>query len=169
MFYGFLGSLICFISSIISSMLKCVDKTNFINIDFICKLNVDNSTIYYYDSYSFFVNNYLGNDKSVLVRFKYTVFLLLRITLSFLIKLFSILIIQKLNPVYYICAISIRYFVVELINDLVNWISKNDKDFRPYNFFNLLAELINILGTIYYLEIIEFNCCKLNYNLKKIF
>ena len=61
--YGFLGASICFIISIIPSLIPCIDKNDFENIYLICNVNKiteNNHTIYYYDSYSIFFSNF-GN------------------------------------------------------------------------------------------------------------
>ena len=39
--------------------------------------------------------------------------------------------------------------------------------FTEYYFFQNLAEFFSVLGNLIYLELIELNFCRLNYNLKK--
>ena len=43
----------------------------------------------------------------------------------------------------------------------------NGGDSLYVKFYELMAELFSIIGIIFYLELIEFNFCGLNYNLKK--
>ena len=89
----------------------------------------------------------------------------MRIFLSFLIKLFSLLIIQKLDPVFYISCNSLFYFITETVDNISNYLI--DREFDEYNFFENLAELFSVLGNIIYLELVELNFCELNFNLKK--
>ena len=79
-----------------------------------------------------------------------------KIILSFLIKLFSILIIKNLSPEYLICSNSIFYFITESIDSIASLIIEK---FKYYKLFDILDELFSILGTIFYLELIEFKFC----------
>ena len=171
-YYGFFGSIIYFILSIISSFIKCAEKkdnNNIKYIDSICKINKNDSNnkiIYFYDSFSFYFKKLWRKDRSSITNFFYIILILLRIITCFLKDLFSFLVIQKLNPIFYIYSISIFYFFSESVKHITNYITIGPKNFQNYELFAALAELFNILGTIYYLELIEFTFCGLNDNVK---
>ena len=162
--YGLVGAIFCFIFSIISSNVKCT-VNNKDNEEIFCKKK-ENSTIYYYDSFSIYFNDLFRSKRKRFINALYFLLFLISIILAFLVKLFSIIIIQNLNPAFYICSISIYYFV-NLILKYALKIEILSEAFTKKNIFINLAELTNILGIIYYLELIEFNFCGLNYNMKK--
>ena len=87
-------------------------------------------------------------------------FFLGKIIISFLINLFPLIIIQKLDPVYYICTNSLFYFILQLFV-LFNG------PIKIYSIFEHIAELFSIIGISIYLELIELKFCGLNYNIKK--
>ena len=77
---------------------------------------------------------------------------------------FSFLIIKLLGPEYLVCADSILFFLIKIISLIFYLINKSLKiEFL----FDFLSQFFSLLGTIIYLELIELNFCKLNYNLKR--
>ena len=167
--YGFFGSLICLIISIIPTYIPCIkNKNTFKNIKYFCNVTdfdyTTNSTVYYYDNYFIYIKTLWKNDRNCFINIIYLFLILFKIFLSFLIKLFSILIIKNLSPEYLICSNSIFYFISELIDTIACLFF--DK-FKYYKLYDILDEICSILGTIFYLELIEFNFCGLDYNLKR--
>ena len=71
------------------------------------------------------------------------------------------LIIQKLEPIFYLCAESFIFIVFELLEFIFQF--KENVSAIPI----FLAEVFNFLGTLIYLELFELNFCGLNYNLRK--
>ena len=121
--YGFIGSLICLIFGIISTEIKCIDESTFSDIKQICCINKtidDTSVNLYYDNFSVYFINLWKIDKSNWYNIASIFLLLLRIILCFSQKYFSILIIQKLNPVYFICAHTISYCFDDTFNDILD-------------------------------------------------
>ena len=163
--YGFFGFLICFIISIIPTIFPCSNNNTFEKI--ICTVkNIDNnnnSTTYYYDNYYVYFKD-LWKKEEIYYNILFIFIVIFKIILSFLIKLFSILIIKNLSPEYLICSNSIFYFITESIDSIASLIIEK---FKYYKLFDILDELFSILGTIFYLELIEFKFCGLNYNFKK--
>ena len=109
--YGFYGSLICFISSTISTVTKCKDVEEFKNIALICHVNItknDNEALYY-DHFKDYFKDIWRDNRVAGENCIYIILMILKIFISYLIKLFSILIIKKLNQVYLICSTSIFY------------------------------------------------------------
>ena len=163
--YGFFGAFCCFISSIISSEVPCVDKNDFENIYYICNVTNNNETEYYYDSYSIFFDTLWDNDRKNNINVGFLFLFFFKILFSFFVKLFFLLIIKNLNPEYLICSDSIFYFLTEIV-DFFYYTSK-DSGFKCYKFFESLSELFCFLGIIFYLELIELNFWDLNHDLKK--
>ena len=166
--YGFYGSLICFISSTISTVTKCKDVEEFKNITLICHVNItknDNEALYY-DHFKDYFKDIWRDNRVAGENCIYIILMILKIFISYLIKLFSILIIKKLNQVYLICSTSIFYFFLRLLRIIFSLIFGETESIYV-KLFELIAELFSIIGIIFYLELIEFNFCGLNYNLKK--
>ena len=166
--YGFFGALICFIISIIPTYIPCADKNDFIYIDLICNLNTttNNNIVYYYENYSTFFKNLWSNERKTLINIAFLFTFILKIILSFGVKLYSLFIIEKLTPEYYVCSNSIFYFINGLI-DFFFYLFLPEGKFKFYKFFATFAQFFSILGTFFYLEFIELKFCKLNYYLKK--
>ena len=170
-FYGLFGSLICFIISIIPTIIPCTNSNNknsFKYIDFICNVTdidyTNNSTIYYYDNYFVFFKNLWQSDRNIYINILFLFLIIIKIILSFFIKLYSILIINNLSPEYLICSNSIFYFISELVDTISCLFFEQ---FKYYKLYDVLDELCSILGTIFYLELIEFNFCGLDFDLKR--
>jgi hypothetical protein len=172
--YAIYGALICFIASIISTCIKCADKNKFENINLICSVkmnrtisNDDNfETIYYYDNIKIFIRDLWRKERTGYINFLYVILIIFKIIMFYLLKLFSILIIKKLNQVYLICSTSIFYFILRLLRIIFSLILADDPSI-DVKFYELMAELFSIIGIAFYLELVEFNFCGLNYNLKK--
>ena len=119
----------------------------------ICEINI--SYKYYYDNISSYFSHFKSGKKLIK-----GLFFLLKIIISFLINLFPLLIIQKLDPVYYICTNSVFYFILQIIGLFKDSI-------KIYSIFEHIAELFSIIGICIYLELIELNCYELNYDIKR--
>ena len=74
------------------------------------------------------------------------------------------LIIQKLEPIFYLVCESFQFIIYEIFLFIYLLI---DNDFNASGLLIFLAEVFNFLGTLIYLELIELNFCGLNYNLRK--
>ena len=54
--YGFFGTIICFIGSIISTFIPCINSDSFEAINYICKVNSNNEkNTLYFDHFLFFL------------------------------------------------------------------------------------------------------------------
>jgi hypothetical protein len=165
LFYGLIGTLICFGLSIVSNEMPCIDDKTFKDIHFICqisKTDKDNNTTYYYDNYSVFFDNF-GNAF-------YVVLYIIKIIASFGVRFYSILILKYLSPEHLICANSLYFFMIRIIDLFIFLIQgkKNEQyDYNSNELFELFINFFHFLGSIIYLEFIELKFCQLNYNLKK--
>ena len=177
MIYGLLGIILCSIVCTFTTLLECEETTsNNKNLyDYICVVkdtinNTDNNStthLKYFDNFkSYFTNLNL---------FELTIFF--QIIFFFLNKYFSILIIKYLTPVHLILSIP-AYYIIQKIILIINTLIRNQNfsifnDKREYNFrveklvFDSSGDLVSIIGLFIYLEIIELNFCKLNYNLRR--
>ena len=168
LFYGISGFLICCIISIFPNYISCVDKEKFNHIDYICNVTdfdiSNNSTIYYYEKYSIYIKKLWRNERDTIINILYLVLIFSKIILNFLIKLFKFLIIKHLGPEYLICSNSIYYFFNESIDSIAClYLGK----FKFYKLYDILDEFFSILGTMLYLELVEFDFCGIDFNLKK--
>ena len=163
--FGFIGSIISLIGSIISSNIKCENSNTSININYICKFNKtinDTYNISYYDSFPIYFNAlWKGDALKIIIN---SIFLLIKIFLFFIINYYQVLIIQKLEPIFYLFCESFKFIIYEILLFIYLLI---DKDFNASGLLIFLAEVFNFLGTLIYLELIELNFCGLNYNLRK--
>ena len=168
LFYGSLGFIFCFIISTVVNYVPCVDKDTFSNINFICNVTeVDsstNSTIYYYERYSVYIKSLWKKERHSYINVLFLVLIVIKTFLYFLIKLFGLLIIKNLRPEYLICSNAIYYFIIESIDTIECLILGK---FRYYKLYDILEDLFSILGTVFYLELIEFDFCGIDFNLKK--
>ena len=159
--YGLIGTIICLIFSSISSFFKCEENKSFDYITSICRVNKtnddNNSTVYYYDSFSIFFNNLWQKDRKLINNIIFLFLFLINISLNFAKYYFSILIIQKLNPIFFLLSISIYYYISETMKHIIIYII--GMKIKKYDSFIILAELFYTLGAIYYLELIKFNFC----------
>ena len=156
LFYGIIGSILCLIGSIISSNIQCIDKNEFEDIIFICKVN--NGT--YYDNFNNYFKDIWKENRNGWINFIYVILLLIKIFVSFLSNYFMVLIIKYLSPEYLICSKYIFYFIKELLKFIIG-------DYKPSILFNLLAQVFAILGAFLYLEFIELKFCEMDHYLKK--
>ena len=162
---SFSGMILLLIASLISSFIKCVDKTTLNDVDLICLINIkeDNNTDYYFDSFYFFFEK-LRDKETVGLNILYIFLFLLKILLNSLRLLFSLLIIKHLNPEYYLCSFIYYYFIIRLVYLIKTII--DDSDIKV-TILNLIAQTISLICVMIYLELIELNFCNLDRNLKK--
>ena len=167
LFYSLLGASICFIISIIPSIIPCIDDYNDLEdnsfydnfIKTICQVKENNSTILYYESYSIYFKVLFKNNILILILF------ILKLVLYFFNKLFLLYIIKNLGAEYLICANSIYFIITEIFDFFCFFFKKTD--FKFYKFYGMIAQIFSFLGTLIYLELIELHFCGLDYNLKK--
>ena len=161
--YSFIGTLICFIGSIIATKIKCVDKNHFNDIINICTVSITNEnnlSDLYYDNIYVYLKDLWRENRTVWINLIFLIMNILKIFLTFLRILYIMMIIESLSPEYLICANTIFFLIIEIIGLFIDKITIS----KLYNF---LAQFFAFLGIVIYLEFIELNFCGLNYNLKK--
>ena len=166
--YGFIGTIICSIICIITSLNKCKDlvgqdKSDFF--DYICKVNYKNAI--YLENYKAFFITFFHKKLEILKTF-------IGIIFFFFNKYYSILIIKNFTPVHLIFSFPV-YFVTQkivlIINTLIRektFFNVNRINYIEYKFsLDFTGDILSSIGFLVYLEIIELNFCGLNYNLKR--
>ena len=180
MICGLMGSIICTIVCLITTFVKCEDITNPNDnekediYDFFCKvynIKLDNDTTYF-DNFIFYIKNYETNAIDIL---KELFVVISGVITYYFFQYYSILVIKYLTPIHLIFSNPIYYFIQKLIilicSGFILDTDNNDDHIRAIRYakfyIGLTGDLLSILIFLVYLEIIELNCHKLNYNLKK--
>ena len=159
--FGFLGTIIFFLCSIISHFIEC--NTDIFS-SYLCSVYDEKDSKKYFDNFIIFFKNIWMEDRNAFVNCLYILIIILKILFSAFQYFFSFLIIKLLGPEYLVCADSILFFLIKIISLIFYLINKSLKiEFL----FDFLSQFFSLLGTIIYLELIELNFCKLNYNLKR--
>ena len=159
--YNLVGTIILLIPCIIASCVKCVDKSIFNDIDFICQIKIEKNNIieYYYDNFSYFFKQLWREDKDIGINILYLILFILKIIIYFIRIVASILLIKHLNPESFLCSWEIYYFITRLLG-LITAIIQKEHILLEIN--HVLAELFSTIGIMIYLELIELKFFKLN-------
>ena len=187
--YGIIGFVFSSIACLIETLFKCVGKEK----EFFCKIyepyndnatdstnitntfNIANTTnttnitntnnSRYIENFYIFFNNFKRFD-NVGVKIIEIVIIFFRVLFNFCSIYFDMLVINYLTPMHFMFGSLIYVF----LNDLTQLIipKKDGEEEQPeINLLNFLAYICSFIGFMIYLEIIELNFCKLNYNLRK--
>jgi hypothetical protein len=183
--YGIIGFVFSSIACLIETLFKCVGNEK----EFFCKiyepyknatnitniLNIANTTnttnitntnnSRYIENFYIFFNNFKRFDNAG-VKIIEIVIIFFRVLFNFCSIYFDMLVINYLTPMHFMFGSLIYVF----LNDLTQLIipKKDGEEEQPeINLLNFLAYICSFIGFMIYLEIIELNFCKLNYNLRK--
>ena len=183
--YGIMGTFVCTIICLVTTFVSCktIKQDNYDDIrDYICKIpyNGKNKTNkidgIYFDSFLYYYKTFSGKvgdlDFSIIEIFYEIIIIVSGIITFFFNKYFSISVIKNLTPVHLIFSTPLYFFIQKsflIAYDLINGKSSlNKKEYLKYKFIlDIAGDCFSILGFLIYLEIIELNCCNLDYNLKK--
>ena len=162
--YCLIGTIILLISCFISSYIKCDDITKYRGIDFICKIKVineNNSNDYYYDNFSYFFKKLWKKDESAGINILYIFLYILKLFLSSIRLIYSVLLVKNLNTEYYQCSFEIYFCILGIIGAIVNG------EITQLQIYNIFPQITVLIGIMIYLEFIELKFCKLNQNVKR--
>ena len=187
-FYGTIGFVFSIIACVIESSFKCVGSEK----KFFCKVNKEiyiienytnitqndtNNEIYIYNEnyseYDLYIENFFIfiedfsklNSKEITIEI---VIIFIGMIFYYCSLYFDILIINYLTPMHFMFSSLIYLFLDEIINFIKEKIITGNFFKNGYlNLFNISAYIFSFIGFMIYLEIIELNFCKLNYNLRK--
>jgi hypothetical protein len=183
MFYGLIGAIIYILIGIISSLVECYDTKDFELSDYICKvpfndkensLNITSKK--YFENFFYYykiISGKYNTDYSSL-EILYEMIVVLSGTIAFFFqKYFAILVIKFLTPVHLIVSIPIFNFFQKLVLLIYNWsrkklhIKSKIKYIVAKFILDFSGDFLSFLGFLIYFEIIELNCRKCSYNIKK--
>ena len=180
-YYGLIGTFVCTIVSIISTFIKCNEDFEISN--YICKIpykyddiKSDISNDKYLENFVLYFKTFSGkiNNEYSKIEILYEIIIIfLGIITFFFGKYFSILIIKYLTPVHLIFSIPIFYFFQKTSLAAYNYIIKEFynhsqiKYIKEKYILDLSSDFFSFFGFLIYLEMIELNCFKFNYNTKR--
>ena len=166
MLYGLMGATISLIICIITTFVECKNEPSEKDIyNYLCKVKYEDAL--YFDSFSAFFQN-VGDNWILILK---TIFGSIFFSFN---RYFSILIIKNFTPVHLIFTFPLYFLILKIfliIFTLIkeqSFFSNNRMHFIEWKFsLDFLEEILSSIGFLVYLEIIELNFCKLNYNLKR--
>ena len=159
MFYGLAGAIICLITGVIISFVPCPIFMK----NYVCNVEYENNI--YYDN----IQNYFESWQNMLVR---GIIILLGIVTFFFHKYYYTLIIKAYTPIHVIFSFPWQFFIEKTFLLIFTSIFFRDDLFTQEKqlekfLLDISGDVSSIIGFFIYLEMIELNFCKLDYNLKK--
>jgi len=166
-----LGTILCFIASIIIQFNPCLEpeiksnnnnnkSSNSINqnikfYNITCQIRKINDTkiAFFYDNYYAYFNIFIKNILISIIIF------ILKTTFSFFKKVCTLYIIKNLSPEYIVCSDSLYYFITEVIDLCYSMFSdyednniNKDKynDYKRYKIYGMIIEIICFIGSLIY-------------------
>ena len=185
-YYGIIGTIVYTIVCVISTNIPCesdfvkeTEKINNINLD-MCRVysynNINNTYDYYFDSISIYCKNF-SFDFSLLIEIGV---IISNIIVYFFFKYNFLLVIKYLTPVHVIFSNPLLFFTEKIVLISHNFLITKKfirfiNDDSPNNNLHVvikfgldfLGDFFSLIDFLIYLEMIELNCCNLNYNLRK--
>jgi len=171
--YGLIGFILNSIACSIETSFKCYGE----NKDFFCKIteyknnNIESEYYSYVENIVIFFDDFSRLPKK---EFIIEIFLFLFGIIFYYGSIyFEILVIKCLTPMHFMFSSLIYLLIMELIFLIQNIISGSGSGSYDVSYqnsisiLNIIAYIISLIGFMIYLEIIELNFCKLNYNLRK--
>jgi hypothetical protein len=163
--YGIFGLITNFFGCIISTYVPCGDNALPELSKRICRFNENNQTIYYFDSYILYFEQFANEywkERIVIIIFK-TAF-------NFACFYNIYVIFKKLSPIYYLCFHRFNVLILNiltLLNKVINDRDNIDSIFISNSILDFLILIFYILGSLIYLEFIELNFYDLNFYTKR--
>ena len=184
-YYGIIGTIVYTIVCGISTFIPCgfgpikeSETKNNINLD-MCRVysnNTDNSYNYYFDNIIIYYKNF-SFDFSMLIEIGV---IISNIIVYFFFKYNFLLVIKYLTPVHVIFSNPLLFFTEKIVlishnflikKEFIRFIndnSPNDNVHVVIKFgLDFLGDFFSLIDFLIFLEMIELNCCNLNYNLRK--
>ena len=161
-YFGITGTFFSLLVSFISTYFRCKDD------EFskkICKVSEKkDSEEKYFDNFIIFFNKIWIPERDDFINIVYIILIFIKLSMIAISYYLIFMIIDIFNPEYYLCSNSSFFFITKLICLIYFLVTNSMKtDFL----FEFLAQIFALIATIIYLELIEFNFCNLNFDLKK--
>ena len=167
MIYSIIGAVFCALFCMFTTFFKCGEIINMPNKndinDYLCRIKYENNK--YIDSYIAYYNSW-GKEMASDAKNE-IIFLVFGGLFFFGYKYFTFLIVRDLSPLHKIFTYPIQYFIQKIIISY-KLIGNIPRKFTHQQYgIDITSDIIAFFGFLIYLEIIELNFCKLNYNLRK--
>ena len=167
MIYSIIGAVFCALFCLFTTFFKCGEIINMPNKndinDYLCRIKYENNK--YIDSYIAYFNSW-GKEMTSDAKNE-IIFLVFGGLFFFGYKYFTFLIVRDLSPLHKIFTYPIQYFIQKIIISY-KLIGNIPRKFTHQQYgIDITSDIIAFFGFLIYLEIIELNFCKLNYNLRK--
>ena len=157
--YGIAGTIMCFFTGLFTSSVTCSENLR----NYVCVMEYDNKL--YYDE----VHNYIESWQNMLVR----IIVIILGMISFFSNIyFYTSIIKYYTPIHVIFSFPIQFFIEKTFLLIFTGAFYSEDLFTEKNqltkfLLDIFGDIASIFGFLIYLEMIELNFCKLNYNLRK--
>ena len=167
MIYSLTGAIFCAIFCVFTTYFRCgtnlnIPNKNDIN-DYQCKIKYENGK--YIDSFKVYFSKWVKDNTNDIAH--EIMFLVFGGISFFFYKFFTFLIVRELTPLHKIFTYPVQYFIQKIILSY-KLIGNIPRKFVVEQYgIDIASDIIAFLGFLIYLEIIELNFCKLNYNLRK--
>ena len=156
-YYGVIGIIIYSLSCLLLSFIRCNELFE----DSVCEI-IDNKGYYYIENIFIYFHNLSNSNRGIIIQ--EIIILLFGMTFYALYIYFEVLIIYYLTPVHYFFYDSTYQFLCDIAQFIFNLIEKEN---LAEIIIEIVGDLFALIGFFIYLEIIELNFCKLNYNIRK--
>ena len=168
--FSFLGFIISSIACAIGTSFKCIGSEK----EYFCTIKTNikkekNYDIYIENLFIFFEKFSLLKSKDIIIEILIISFGMI---FNFCYVYFGILIINYLSPLHFILS-NVIYIILSKLIILIRNIKEkgfylvNDTNQFKIRLMNISSYFFSFVGLTIYLEIIELNFCKFNYNLRK--
>ena len=167
MIYSLTGAIFCSLFAMLTTFYRCgeiLNKPNTNSIfDYHCRIKYNNNR--HIDNYKAYFSKWIKDSTKDIEN--EIMFIVFGGVSFFAYKFATFLIVRELTPLHKIFTYPIQYFLEKII--LCYKLNRNaPRKFIVEQFgIDIASDIISFLGFLIYLEIIELNFCKLNYNLRK--
>ena len=165
--YSLTGIIFCSLFATFTTFFNCgknlkINNKRFLN-DYQCKIKDDNYK--YIDNFIVYFNNFKNASSTEFTN--EMMFLPFAGTSFFFYKYFTILTVKELTPLHKVFIYPIQYFFQKLIISYKLIANSSQKLIVEQYFIDMASDVVAFLGFLIYLEIIELNFCRLNFNIRK--
>ena len=171
--YGIIGFAFCFLICLISTFIPCNTSDNEGNYtihDYFCRVKYDNKK--YFDNFLAYFSGLNERDENAINEI---IALILGAICFFLYKFFCLRIIEFLTPVHIIFSFPIFYIFNKTYLLFLNYFKSSGefcyitkmKYAQIKISLDFSSDFVSIIGYLIYLEIIELNFCKFDYNIRR--
>ena len=171
--YSIIGFAFCFLICIISTFIPCNtsnDEGDYTIHDYFCGVKYNNKK--YFDNFLAYFSGLNERDDNAIYEI---IALILGAICFFFYKFFCLRIIEFLTPVHIIFSFPIFYIFNKIYLLFLNYIKSSGgfwyitemKYARIKISLDFSSDVVSIIGYLIYLEIIELNFCKFDYNIRR--